>query len=94
MAAVLALSACASPAVGSAPAAIPDPAAASSYDDSYSADEFFIAGVKIGWVGARPSNTELVNIGRQACLSGSAGDDSNAARILQYAKAVYCPQAL
>ncbi|TVU61566.1 hypothetical protein FQP90_13580 [Paenarthrobacter nitroguajacolicus] len=88
--AVLALSACASPAASVEPVT-PDPAVASSYDESYSADEFFIAGVKLGWIGEKPSNTELVKMGQQACQGALPASGENAKRITEYAKAVYCP---
>ncbi|MCP1414413.1 hypothetical protein [Paenarthrobacter sp. A20] len=88
--AVLVLSACTSPAASVEPT-VPDPAVPSSYDVSYSADEFFIAGVKLGWVGEKPSNTELVQMGQQACQGSLSAAGENAQRVTAYAKAVYCP---
>lgn len=87
---VLALTACSSPAPASEPT-VPDPAVPASYDGSYSADEFFIAGVKIGWAGELPTNTQLVELGAQACAGSLPPERPNAARITEYARAVYCP---
>lgn len=86
---LLALTACSAQVAPEAP--VPDPAVPSSYDKSYSADEFFIAGVKMGWSGALPSNTELVRLGKEACKNQSEPKNSNAERVMTYAKAVYCP---
>jgi len=96
--AVFALSACASPAPAVSPA-VPDPAVASSYTDGYSPDEFFIVGVKLGWEGVKPTNTQIVGLGEEACEEIKAGNstpdlgvaDGNARRVIEYARAVYCP---
>jgi len=96
LAALLALTSCASP---TAEPGAPDPADPSSYKDGYSADEFFIVGVKLGWEGTKPRNTQLVDLGEEACEQiregGSAPDlgvsARNTQRIIEYAKAVYCP---
>jgi hypothetical protein len=89
LAALLVLTSCA--ASPNAEPRVPDPADPSSYKDSYSADEFFIAGVKLGWVGARPTNSQLVEMGIKACQGEQESSDENGKRILQYARAVYCP---
>lgn len=88
LAALLALTGCA--ARPSAEPQVPDPADPSSYNNSYSADEFFIAGVKLKWEGDLPTNTQLVELGSRAC-KGQATDDTNGQRIQEYARAVYCP---
>ena len=84
----LALSECAA-ASAAAPGG-PDPADPSTYNSSYSADEFFIAGVKLGWVGELPTNTELVRAGMAACQHASTASDGNSQLIRDYAAAVYC----
>lgn len=87
--ATLALSGCATAQANGE--AVPDPADPATYVSTYSADEFFIAGVKLRWVGEKPSNTELVKAGEAYCRSGEVQDDANGRLVAEYAKATYCP---
>jgi hypothetical protein len=87
---LLATLALSSSAAASAPE--PDPAVASSYVSSYSADEFFIAGVKTHWQGAKPSNTALVGIGEAYCRTGVAPEGVNGKTVAEYATVTYCPK--
>lgn len=85
----LALSGCAA-----ASAADPEvnPAIPASYDSTYSADEFFIAGVKLNWQGEKPRNAELAKAGEAYCAGAPIIAGANAAVVAEYAEAVYCPK--